>query len=80
METNTDRILTTHVGSLPRPPDLFELLTDEDQGRLADPAALETRVATAVNDIVAQQVDTGIDIVSDGEMVTSTHRITRQLT
>ena len=66
METSTDRILTTHVGSLPRPPDLFELLTDEDQGRLADPAALEARVAAAVRDIVARQVDTGIDIVSDG--------------
>jgi len=68
METSKDRILTTHVGSLPRPPDLFELLTDEDQGRLADPAALEARVAEAVNDIVALQVSNGIDIVSDGEM------------
>lgn len=68
MSSSTDRILTTHVGSLPRPPDLFELLTDEHQGRLADPAALHNRVAAAVAETVAQQVESGIDIVSDGEM------------
>ena len=68
MELSTDRILTTHVGSLPRPADLFDLLTQEDQGRIDDPASLEARVAEAVNVSVAQQVETGIDIVSDGEM------------
>lgn len=68
METSSDRILTTHVGSLPRPPDLFDLLTDQDQGRLEDSAGLEKRVAQAVADIVAQQVEAGVDVVSDGEM------------
>ena len=68
MEISSDRILTTHVGSLPRPPDLFDLLTAEDQGKLADPEGLEKRVAQAVADIVAQQVETGVDVVSDGEM------------
>ena len=68
MQISNDHILTTHVGSLPRPPDLFELLTEQDQGQLKDPDLLESRVAQAVNDAVAEQVNSGIDIVSDGEM------------
>ena len=68
MQISNDHILTTHVGSLPRPPDLFELLTEQDRGQLKDPDLLETRVSQAVNDVVAEQVNSGIDIVSDGEM------------
>jgi 5-methyltetrahydropteroyltriglutamate--homocysteine methyltransferase len=68
MKTSTDRILTTHVGSLPRPLDLFDMLTAQDQGEAYDAAALEARVAQAVKDVVAQQVDCGVDVVSDGEM------------
>lgn len=63
-----DRILTTHVGSLPRPDDICELLLQKDQGRLADHAAFDQKVTAAVSDIVARQKTTGIDLVSDGEI------------
>jgi 5-methyltetrahydropteroyltriglutamate--homocysteine methyltransferase len=63
-----DRILTTHVGSLPRPDDLFELLIQEDKGALKDRSELEARVTQAVADVVAKQVECGVDLVSDGEM------------
>jgi 5-methyltetrahydropteroyltriglutamate--homocysteine methyltransferase len=68
MKTSTNRILTTHVGSLPRPPDLFDMLTVEDQNQPHDAAALEARVTEAVKDVVAKQVACGVDIVSDGDM------------
>ena len=68
MKFSSERILTTHVGSLPRPDDLLALLEREDQGESLDAAALERRVVEAVNDAVARQVDAGIDVVSDGEM------------
>lgn len=68
MKLSTDRILTTHVGSLPRPPRLFELLAAKDAGKPID-AALFERIATeAIADIVAQQVANGIDVVNDGEL------------
>ena len=74
MKLSTDRILTTHVGSLPRPADLFDLLVAQDQGETGDEAALELeaalegKAAAAVKDVVARQVECGIDVVSDGEM------------
>ena len=68
MKTSTDRILTTHVGSLPRPDDLIALLHHKDQGKTHDEAAFDACVARAVDDIVARQVTIGIDLVSDGEM------------
>jgi 5-methyltetrahydropteroyltriglutamate--homocysteine methyltransferase len=68
MKRSTDRILTTHTGSLPRPPDLTELLERLDTGTAAvDQAAFDARVRRAVADIVRQQVDAGVDVVSDGE-------------
>jgi 5-methyltetrahydropteroyltriglutamate--homocysteine methyltransferase len=67
MKRSTDRILTTHTGSLPRPPDLTDMLEALDTGAATDPAALEARVRCAVTDIVRMQVDAGVDIVSDGE-------------
>jgi 5-methyltetrahydropteroyltriglutamate--homocysteine methyltransferase len=69
MKRSTDRILTTHVGSLPRPDDLIDLLQAKDRGNLTDEAsrALEARSAQAVRDIVQKQRDIGIDVVSDGE-------------
>ncbi|HEY1798005.1 MAG TPA: cobalamin-independent methionine synthase II family protein [Stellaceae bacterium] len=67
MKTSTDRILTTHVGSLPRPADLLELLVAKETGAACDPVAFAARVAKGVSDIVAQQVACGIDSVSDGE-------------
>ena len=60
-------ILTTHIGSLPRPDDLMALLRDQDAGRPNDPAAFDARVRAAVDDIVRAQVATGLDIVNDGE-------------
>jgi len=68
MKLSTDRILTTHVGSLPRPKALAELLMLKDKGEAYDREALERAVREAVADIVRRQVETGIDIVDDGEM------------
>ena len=68
MKLSTDRILTTHVGSLPRPDDLLALLQAEEQGLDHDAAALEAEASAAVAASVARQVEAGIDIVSDGEM------------
>ena len=68
MKTSQNRILTTHVGSLPRPPELKELLVHKDQGQTYDKAALARLTRQAVVDIVRRQVQTGIDIVIDGEM------------
>lgn len=62
-----DRILTTHVGSLPRPASLLAIMHDQAEGRPYDPAALEAELARAVNEVVRHQVDLGIDLVSDGE-------------
>ena len=67
MKRSTDRILTTHTGSLPRAWDLTTMLESLDAGTLPDPAALEARVRRAVGDIVRQQVEAGVDIVNDGE-------------
>jgi 5-methyltetrahydropteroyltriglutamate--homocysteine methyltransferase len=64
---STERILTTHTGSLPRPPDLTAMLESMDAGSALDPAAFDGRVRRAVADIVRQQVDVGVDIVNDGE-------------
>jgi 5-methyltetrahydropteroyltriglutamate--homocysteine methyltransferase len=61
------RILTTHVGSLPRPKDLLDMMKAKLSGQSYDHAAYEARVKSAVADIVRKQVDTGIDIVADGE-------------
>jgi 5-methyltetrahydropteroyltriglutamate--homocysteine methyltransferase len=68
MPRSTDRILTTHAGSLPRPDDLVELMWAEDEGKAVDPLARRARIATAVQEVVARQQETGIDLVSDGEM------------
>ncbi len=68
MKRSADRILTTHVGSLPRPEDLFEMMLDRMDGKPVDEKAYEARVRRAVVDSVRQQVDAGLDVVSDGEM------------
>jgi 5-methyltetrahydropteroyltriglutamate--homocysteine methyltransferase len=67
MKRSTDRILTTHTGSLPRPVDLFEMIDARERRAPYDEQALQERVRTAVADIVRQQAESGIDIVSDGE-------------
>ncbi len=68
MKTSTDRILTTHVGSLPRPPELRALLVAKDKGERYDKAALDRLTRQAVHDIVRRQAEAGVDIVDDGEM------------
>jgi 5-methyltetrahydropteroyltriglutamate--homocysteine methyltransferase len=67
MKRSTDRILTTHTGSLPRAADLTALLESLDGGTLPDPAAFAARVRRAVGDVVRQQIEAGVDVVNDGE-------------
>jgi 5-methyltetrahydropteroyltriglutamate--homocysteine methyltransferase len=62
------RILTTHVGSLPRPPELVELVWAEDRGDPVDRSEYDRLLEEAVRDRVRRQVEAGIDFVSDGEM------------
>ncbi len=68
MKLSTDRILTTHVGSLPRPGALIDMLEEQHKGGEFDPSKLVGPTADAVAQVVAQQVATGLDVVSDGEM------------
>jgi 5-methyltetrahydropteroyltriglutamate--homocysteine methyltransferase len=70
MLTSTDRILTTHTGSLPRPPDLAEAMVARETGELtADrSAALPGMVTAAIAEVLGHQVDVGLDVISDGEM------------
>lgn len=68
MKLSTDRILTTHVGSLPRPPDLLEFLEAREIGRNFDQASFEKCLSASVRDIVQKQVAAGIDVVCDGEL------------
>ena len=67
MKRSTDRILTTHTGSLPRPMDLARLLEAKDAGEPVDETALSRMSREAVAEAVRKQVEAGIDIVSDGE-------------
>src|SRR5215510_9110983 len=68
MRLSTNRILTTHVGSPPRPEDLVELLRRQDRGEPVDAAALQARAKQAVLHCVAEQIEAGLDVVNDGEM------------
>jgi|SRR5579871_389664 len=67
MKLSTDRILTTHVGSLPRPQNVVDLLFAQDRGEPFDPKNFDDTMAKGVQDIVNRQVEVGIDIPSDGE-------------
>jgi 5-methyltetrahydropteroyltriglutamate--homocysteine methyltransferase len=67
MLTSRDRILTTHVGSLPRNDTLTDLLIGREAGKAIDPAILAAEMDRAVCDTVAAQVQAGIDIGNDGE-------------
>jgi 5-methyltetrahydropteroyltriglutamate--homocysteine methyltransferase len=68
MKRSTERVLTTHVGSLPRPPDLLAMIEAKERGNPFNEAAFAARVATAVAEAVRRQAECGIDIVADGEM------------
>ncbi|MBV9237132.1 MAG: cobalamin-independent methionine synthase II family protein [Xanthobacteraceae bacterium] len=68
MQRSTDRFLTTHTGSLPRPDDLVRMMYAKEEGVPVDAPALAARIRAAVQEIVAKQRDAGVDIVNDGEM------------
>jgi 5-methyltetrahydropteroyltriglutamate--homocysteine methyltransferase len=67
MQHSTKRILTTHAGSLPRPPDLLDMLAAKEQGQSVDEARRAARLPGAVKEIVQKQIEVGIDIIDDGE-------------
>lgn len=67
MRRSSERILTTHVGSLPRNERLSQLLIAEERGDAVDKALLAAEVRTAVCDVVGRQVAAGIDVINDGE-------------
>src|SRR5690606_3591918 len=68
MLRSSERILTTHVGSLPRPKPVLELLLRKERGEPYDEAAFDAETARAVDEIVARQIEIGLDVVSDGEI------------
>ena len=67
MRRSTERFLTTHTGSLPRPDDLIRAMFAREEGVPVDAAALGARIRSAVAEAVKKQVAAGIDIVDDGE-------------
>jgi 5-methyltetrahydropteroyltriglutamate--homocysteine methyltransferase len=66
VKRSTEHILTTHTGSLPRPPELLEALQRRDRGE-GDAAGLEDAVRDAVAEVVRKQADAGVSVVNDGE-------------
>jgi 5-methyltetrahydropteroyltriglutamate--homocysteine methyltransferase len=67
MQRSTERILTTHAGSLPRPRDLLGLVRSRARGERVDEAAFQARLRQAVGEVVRKQAALGIDVVDDGE-------------
>jgi 5-methyltetrahydropteroyltriglutamate--homocysteine methyltransferase len=68
MIRSTERFLTTHTGSLPRPDDLIRMMYAKEEGVPVEREALAARVRAAVAEVVRKQVEAGVDIVNDGEM------------
>jgi 5-methyltetrahydropteroyltriglutamate--homocysteine methyltransferase len=68
MMRSTDRFLTTHAGSLPRPDDLVRIMYAKEEGQAVERAALASHVRNAVAGVVARQKGAGVDIINDGEM------------
>ena len=68
MQRSRDRILTTHVGSLPRPADLHAMTVARQKGEPVDEAAYQAKIRQSVASIVRKQAALGVDIVDDGEM------------
>jgi 5-methyltetrahydropteroyltriglutamate--homocysteine methyltransferase len=67
MLMSTDRILVSHVGSLPRPPTLSELLLRQEAGETIDAAELARQVEIATTHVIDKQVEAGVDVGNDGE-------------
>jgi 5-methyltetrahydropteroyltriglutamate--homocysteine methyltransferase len=72
MKRSTDRILTTHVGSLIRPPHLLDLVRARDNGEHVDRNVYDNCLQDSINEVVRMQSNVGIDIVDDGEFGKST--------
>src|SRR3974390_1254392 len=68
MKRSTERFLTTHTGSLPRPDDLLRMMYAKEEGVPVDRAALAARVRDAVAEVVKRQIEAGIDLLGDGEL------------
>ena len=68
MLRSSERFLTTHTGSLPRPEDLIRMMFAKEEGVPIDRDALAARIRLAVEDVVGKQAEAGVDIVNDGEM------------
>ena len=68
MKYSTDRILSTHAGALPQPPDLKAMHTDQVAGKHVDQSAFTKRVRDAVAEVVKRQIACGLDIINDGEV------------
>jgi 5-methyltetrahydropteroyltriglutamate--homocysteine methyltransferase len=68
MKRSTDRFLTTHTGSLPRPEDLIRMMYAKEEGVPVDPQALAERVRAAVAEVVKRQAEAGVDLINDGEL------------
>src|SRR5215207_2157790 len=68
MKRSSERILTTHTGSLPRPDDVVAMLEGRDQQEVQHDDAFERRVAAAVGEIVRKQADVNVDVLNDGEV------------
>lgn len=68
MKASTERILVTHVGSLPRSQAVTDVLFARDRGDVADVSAGNATITDAVREVVRRQVEAGVDVVSDGEM------------
>jgi 5-methyltetrahydropteroyltriglutamate--homocysteine methyltransferase len=68
MQRSSERILTTHTGSLPRPPDLIQMMFAKEEGVPVDAAALAARVASAVREVVVRQAAVGLAVINDGEV------------
>ncbi len=75
MRHSTERILTTHVGSLPRPHDLLDVLKARLGGEAVDESEFADKLAQSVADMVGRQVEAGVDIVADGEMSKPGHAV-----
>ena len=67
MKRSENRILVTHVGALPRPQELGSLVMTKTRGEVHDDIKLADWLSSAVREVVSQQIDAGVDVISDGE-------------
>ena len=67
MRWSDERILTTHAGSLPRPPELLKLIRAKAAGQPYDQKELDGEITKSIDQCVQRQADIGLDVISDGE-------------